>query len=79
MESPFFCLLFTVYSARLLFSHKTPSVIIGERINQSDASAISVYTMIEPTVLAPEKMEDTRLKLKNPNNPQFNAPTITKI
>ncbi len=35
--------------------------------------------MIEPAVLAPEKMEDTRLKLKNPNKPQFNAPTITKI
>ena len=67
------------YSARLFFNHNTPLVINGDKISQSAESAISVYTITEPAVLAPENTEDTRLKLKKPNKPQLSAPTITKI
>ena len=67
-----------VYSARLFFSHNTPLVMKGERINQSAATAISEYTITEPAARAPLKIVDTRLKSNNPNKPQLIAPTITK-
>ena len=67
---------------RVRLYNKSPEdyqIHIGDKISQSAESAITVYTIIEPAVLAPENTEDTRLKLKIPNKPQFTAPTITKI
>ena len=64
---------------RLLLSHNTPLVMIGETINQSAAKALNVYTITEPAALAAPKIVETRLKSNKPNKPQFTAPTITKI
>lgn len=56
-----------------------PFVIIGDMMSQIAATAMSTYTMIDPTLLGPMKIAETRLKLKMPNNPQFTAPKSTRI
>ena len=81
---PFLCLIRKFrYSVRRTSlspcNFNAPFVIIGEMISQIAASAISVYTITEPTPRGSAKIAETRLKLKIPYMPQFNAPSKTRI
>ena len=66
------------YASRSV-NRNAPPVTNGETISQSAESAIIEYTIIEPVALAPLNTMETRLTSKSPYNPQFTAPTITKI
>ena len=78
IEKSVFFLVKTAYFPSSSPITSLPFVMIGEMISQIAESAISVYTMTANALLAPPNSA-TRLKLKNPKSPQFNAPTITRI